>query len=121
MAKYLFILAMALYAAPASAGGVVATPSLDPPSGGGLRCVISNASDKKPIEVEWVVYDHSGASVFGPVNLTLNPLENTENANLVVAQAACVVKVLKGGSKNLRVALYAEDSSGIIVAAVSGY
>jgi hypothetical protein len=120
MAKYLFILAMALYAAPAMAGGVVATPALRPPSGGIVRCVISNASDKKPIEIEYALYDSDGDAVIGPNTWTVEPLENGAT-NPVTAQAACIAKVLKGGSKSLRVSLHAEDSSGNIVAAVSGY
>lgn len=120
MVKYLLILALALYAAPAAAGSVVATPALVPPAGGSLRCVVSNASDKKTITVEYTIYNFSGTSVIGTITSDLAPFENNRNGDPVSVQAACVAKVLKGGSKNLRLSLYAEDSSGNIVAAVNG-
>jgi hypothetical protein len=121
VAKYLLILALALHAAPAAAGSVVATPALYPPIGGGLRCLISNASDKKPITVEWALYKYDGTVAWGPIVSLLEPLENTMAGGLITAQSACIAKVVKGGKKSLRLSLYAEDSTGGIVAAVSGW
>jgi hypothetical protein len=120
MARYLLILAVALYATPALAGGVVATPALAPSGGGWLNCLLFNSSEKKTLEVQFELHDHTGAVLYSAGAVTLNPLQNVSSTG-VVKQAACVVRVLKGGSKTLRVSLQAVDSGGNIVAAVSGW
>ena len=58
--------------------------------------------------------------MFGPSLIILEPFENTQTGSSICPQFACVAKVLEGSSESLRVALYAEDSSGDIVAAASG-
>jgi hypothetical protein len=120
MARCLLILMVALYATPAMAGGVVATPTLRAPSGGVIRCFISNASDKRPIEVEFAIYDFNGDPVFGPNVSTVDPLKSV-TSNPVSTTGKCVARVRKGGGKSLRVSLCAEDSGSDVVAAVTGY
>jgi hypothetical protein len=51
----------------------------------------------------------NGHPGFGPGTSTLPALRNTKNGGIVTAQSSCVAKVLKGGKKNLRIALFAED------------
>jgi hypothetical protein len=114
-------LALTLAAAPAFAAAVIATPALRPPTGGGLRCHLANVSATKTVEFEWTMYDFNGNAVFGPSTSTLQPLRNVRNGSPVPSvQSSCVVRVLSGGKSNLRVSLYAENSSGDIVAAVGG-
>jgi hypothetical protein len=120
MARHALALLWALATSPAWAGSSVATPALQPPTGGSLHCFVSNASPTKTIEVEWGLYDFDGDVVFGPITSTLSPLENTQNSNDVMIQAACVARVTKGGKSSLRIALTAEDSGGNVVAAVEG-
>jgi hypothetical protein len=120
LAGYVLVLLVALEAAPAWAGPVVATPALPPPPSGGLHCLVSNASHTKTIEVEWGLYNYKGDAKWGPVVTTLEPLENTHSANGVNTQCSCVARVLKGGKGNLRVSLTAEDSAGNIQAVAVG-
>jgi hypothetical protein len=111
-----------LSATQALAGALIVTPPLKPPSGGQLRCAIANASDTVIAQIEWALYNFDGDLVFGPATATLGPHEHVRNdvPPAVTVAASCAVRALAGGKGNLRVSLYAEDSSGNIVAAVNG-
>lgn len=115
------MLALMLSGTSAMAGSAVVAPALSPPTGGRLRCQITNASDTKTLQVEWAMYDFNGNAVFGPVTSALGPNRNVRNGSpLPTTSSNCKATVLKGGKTNLRLALYAEDASGNIVAAVEG-
>lgn len=120
MKKLLFVVCAALISAPTLAASVIATPALRAPSGGTVRCYISNSSPTKEIQVEWGIYASDGSSQFS-ANSTLLPLHNSSSSsNPISLQSACVVTVLKGSKTNLRVSLAALDSSGNIVVILPG-
>jgi hypothetical protein len=106
----------------AQAGPIIATPLLDPPSGGRVSCGVANVSNKKNIRVTITVYDFNGNDNFGPATIPLLPLRNTQTAPFTNddRQSHCIVEVIEGGKKNVRVSLMALDSSGNVVAAVNG-
>ena len=120
LAGYVPIFVLALHAAPALAASVLATAALEPPAGGTIKCSISNASAKKPITVEWTLYDAAGVARFGPLTTVVEPFRIVWVNAGAPFTSSCVARVLKGGKKSLRLALYAEDASGNIVAAVTG-
>lgn len=116
----LFVLA---FATDAEAGPKIVTPYLLPPSDGHLRCGVTNVSDKKEVQVELTIYEFNGgvAAGGGPHPLTLAP--NTSTSRIVGDDNArvCVVEVVKGGKKNVRVSAAAEDADLKPLAAVNGH
>ena len=120
MSRCAAIFVFALYATPALAGSVVATAALEPPPGGTIRCSITNVSDKKPITVEWTMYDAACVASFGPYTRVVEPFQSYWVNAGVPFTSSCVARVLRGGKKNLRLALWAEDLSGNMVAALTG-
>jgi hypothetical protein len=120
LAIYALSIAATFGAAPAWAGSTVATPAIDPPTGGYLRCLVSNASETQTVEVEWGLYGFEGEATWGPATIELTPLENIQSASFVEKQSACVARVLKGGKGSVRLTLVVHDANGNVRTAVEG-
>ncbi len=109
-------------AADAAAGPRIVTPRILPPSDGSLICTAVNASAKKSITVQFTIYKVDGTVVSqSPIPLTLPPNGTESTGTNTDLASHCAVEVLKGGKKNVRVSLYATNSSIAPIAAVAGH
>ena len=106
----------------AHADSVIGTPLLDPPNGGRVSCGVANISSVDTIEVTFAIYDFSGTENFGPITLSLLPLNNIRSAPFDGDDRTshCIVTVRNRDSRDIRVSLLAYDANDDIVAAVSG-
>jgi len=122
MARFAFGLFLAVLLVSPAAAGVIATPALDPDALAGekVACIVANVSDSKTVEVTATIYDFNGSTMFGPGDIVLAPLRNTRLLANDTDQGHCVVKVRKGGTRNVRVSLHIRTPAGRTIAAVSG-
>jgi hypothetical protein len=106
----------------AHADSVIGTPLLDPPNGGRVSCGIVNTSSVDTIEVTFAIYDFAGTENFGPITLSLLPLNNIRSAPFDGDDRTshCIVTVRNRDSRDIRVTLMAYDGNDAVVAAVSG-
>jgi hypothetical protein len=104
-----------LLAAPAAAGPRIVTPAMVPPITGSLWCEVVNASNKKEIVVDILVYGANGTAVCTQTGVAIGP--NSSNSNLCPHDAAhhCAVTITKGGKKNAIVSVTARDVNGNIL------
>ncbi len=110
-----------LIATPADAGRRIVTPSLFPKADGFVSCRVNNASASKTIDIEVSIYDLNGNITEGPNAASLPPDRNFVINSSDNDARQCVVEVMKGGKKNVRVSLSILDASAQTIAAVSGY
>ena len=107
-------------AALAYAGPRIVTPRLRPPTDGRLRCTVVNASATRNLDVRITIYKFDGDVAIGPGFGFMFPNASASLSTTINEARHCVVEVVKGGKRNARVALVAEDSSSNPLAAVSG-
>jgi hypothetical protein len=103
----------------ASAGPLIVTPAVRPPAGGSVRCTAANASATQTVRYSRTIYEFDGA-VADTATQSLPPNNNRTTAAIPVTQGHCVVEVIKGGKRNVRVSLLILDSGGNVVAVVAG-
>ena len=107
-------------AGPASAGSkIIVTPRLVPLSDGSLVCGVVNTSDSKSLAFSVSVLGATGALVAGPLFTGLDPLESTELQAVHDGARHCVVRLITGNPKDLRVSLSVLDAGGVTRAALS--
>ena len=99
-----------------------ATPVLVPPTDGRVSCGIANVSSVNSVRVTISIYDFFGTENFGPVETTLLPLTNVRSAPFLNDDRAshCVVTVIDGRARDIRISLMAYDSDDNLVTAVNG-
>ncbi len=111
-----FLLALVL-ALPAHAGPLLVTPSLRISSNGELECWVTNVSAKKTVEVAVSIRSFTG-TVLADGGDDVPPLTANGLTSDSTQARFCVVEVLKGGKKNVRVTLLAMED-GVPAASVS--
>ncbi len=107
-------------AAEAAAGPRIVTPPLSPLADGRLLCQFANASNKKEVQVRIYWYDLFGNTTVAPAQVSLGPNESAAYSSGNDQVRLCVIEVIKGGKKNVRVSLTAIDANDIPLAAVGG-
>jgi hypothetical protein len=112
-------LAVLALAVPARAGSLIVTPPLRPPAGGSVQCLVANASATKTVEYTATIYNFDGL-VKASTSTTLEPNRNLTTIAGTITQGHCVVEVLRGGKKNVRVSLEMSDAGDNVLAAVPG-
>ncbi len=108
-----------LFASPASAGSIIATPGISAPAAGFLECRVANVSDSDSIQVAFKIYTVTG-SVTVNASGTILPHHSFGSGTTTITASHCEVEVVKGGKKKARVSLTAFNSAGNIVTAVVG-
>ena len=111
--------AVLIPAASTLAASFIATPSLRAPTGGSVRCQVSNVSSTRTIQFVQTIHEFDGSAGFGPDSVTLKPNENA-SAEGFVTQGQCTVVVTSGSKQDVRVALEVLDATGKTLAAVNG-
>ena len=117
------VVAMSLFCSSwAIADTVIGTPLLDPPSGGRVSCGIANISRTESVEVTFSIYAFDGTETFGPITVTLQPLNNIRSAPFVGDDRTshCVVTIPNSDKRDVRVSLMAYDSLDDVTAVVAG-
>ena len=117
------VVAMSLFCSSwAIADTVIGTPLLDPPSGGRVSCGIANISRTDSVEVTFSIYAFDGTETFGPITVTLQPLNNIRSAPFVGDDRTshCVVTIPNSDKRDVRVSLMAYDSLDDVTAVVAG-
>ena len=117
------VVAMSLFCSSwAIADTVIGTPLLDPPSGGRVSCGIANISRTDSVEVTFSIYAFDGTETFGPITVTLQPLNNIRSAPFVGDDRTshCVVTIPNSDKRDVRLSLMAYDSLDDVTAVVAG-
>ena len=108
-------------ATPAWAGSKpIVTPSLVPPSNGALGCILVNASDTKPLEVNIRIVKPDGATASFLGGVLVAPYTRAIRESTNDEARHCMVEVVSGKAKDARVTVWVKDASGKLIAAVAG-
>lgn len=118
LAALVSLLSVLALASDAAAGPRIVTSRLTPPPDGSLVCAALNASTRKEVQVSIVIYTFDGEVASGPYAVAIPPNQSVAYPTSNDNARHCVVDVLKGGKKNVRVTVEARDVSGTLIAAL---
>jgi hypothetical protein len=109
-------------ATPVDAGLIFITPGLDAPNDGSLGCRVVNGDLNRPIQFVRRIFGFAGNVVFNPsaVASTLQPGASSISFSTDNDAKYCIVEVISGPRKTVRVTLVIRDASGEEIVAVEG-
>jgi hypothetical protein len=107
------------FAGSALAAARIGTPGLTPPTGGNIICRVTNLGDN-PVEFATQVYAFDGSVLTNNQSTTLQAKQSNGVGSSDSSARYCIITLLKGKKKDVRVNVEARDSSGATTATLEG-
>jgi hypothetical protein len=104
----------------AFAGARISTPGITPPAAGELICRVTNLSDNL-VEFATQIYDFDGQVVLNDASFTLGPKMSNGKGTPNTSARYCIITLLKGKKKEVRVNVEARDGTGTTTATLEGH